>query len=127
MGRLGNQRVLATIEPWHGNEIVVYRMEQGAWARRVIDPEATDSHTIVAADVDGRGRDAIIVGQRQGKRSLYLYSARDEAGLEWDKEVLDEGAMPASGCATGDLNGDKRVDIVCIASTELKWYENLAK
>ena len=122
--RLGNQRLLATIEPWHGNEIVVYRMEQGAWARHVIDTDATDVHTIVTADVDGRGNDVIIVGERRGKRSLYLYSARDDNGLEWDKEVLDDGTMPGSGCAVGDLNGDKRVDVTCISGTTLKWYEN---
>jgi hypothetical protein len=122
--RLGNQRLLATIEPWHGNEIVVYRMEQGAWARHVIDTDATDVHTIVTADVDGRGHDVIIVGERRGKRSLYLYSARDDNGLEWDKEVLDDGTMAGSGCAVGDLNGDKRVDVTCISGTTLKWYEN---
>ena len=122
--RLGNQRLLATIEPWHGNEIVVYRMDQGAWARHVIDAEATDVHTIVTADVDGRGNDVIIVGERRGKRSLYLYSPRDDNGLEWDKETLDDGTMAGSGCAAGDLNGDKRVDVTCISGTTLKWYEN---
>ena len=125
--RLGVQRLFATIEPWHGNEIVVYRMEQGAWARHVIDTEPTDAHTIVTADVDGRGRDVIIVGQRQGQRSVYLYSPRDDNGLEWDKEVLDAGTMAASGCAVGDLNGDKRVDVTCIDGANLKWYENVAK
>jgi Aldos-2-ulose dehydratase, beta-propeller domain/FG-GAP-like repeat len=122
--RLGNRRLLATIEPWHGNEIVVYRMDQGAWARHVIDTEATDVHTIVTADVDGRGHDVIIAGERRGKRSVYLYSPRDDNGLEWDKETLDDGTMPGSGCAVGDLNGDKRVDVTCISGTTLKWYEN---
>jgi hypothetical protein len=34
--------------------------------------------------------------------------------------------MAAAACAAADLNGDKRIDIVCIgsASTNLKWYEN---
>jgi aldos-2-ulose dehydratase/isomerase family protein/VCBS repeat protein len=123
--RLGGEKLLATIEPWHGNEIVVYRMDQGDWSRHVIDAEAIDSHTLVTADLDGRGRDTIIVGQRQGKRSIYLYSARDDKGNEWDKEELDPGAMAASGCAVADLNGDKRTDIVCISGAELKWYENL--
>ena len=122
--RLGSQRLLATIEPWHGNEIVVYRAEGTSWARHVIDADATDSHTLVTADVDGRGKDVIIVGQRTGKRSVYLYAARDEAGLEWDKEVLDDGTMPASGCAAADLNGDKRADVVCISGAQIKWYEN---
>jgi hypothetical protein len=126
--RLGSQRLLATIEPWHGNEIVVYRMEQGGWTRHVIDAELTDSHTLVTADIDGRGRDVIIAGERGGKRSVYLYSARDDNGLEWNKEVVDNGTMAAAGCATGDLNGDKRIDVACIgtATANLKWYENVA-
>jgi hypothetical protein len=35
--------------------------------------------------------------------------------------------MAASGCVVADLNGDKRIDIVCIGSStaNLKWYENL--
>jgi hypothetical protein len=121
---LGSQRLLATIEPWHGNEVVVYRMEQGVWMRQVIDTEAIDSHTLVTADLDGRGLESIIVGQRQGKRSVYVYSARDDAGQKWDKDVLDDGTLAASGCATADLNADTRIDVVCISPTELKWYEN---
>jgi hypothetical protein len=124
--RLGNQRLLAAIEPWHGNEIVAYRMEQGTWTRHVIDTELTDSHTLVTGDVDGRGQDVVIVGERGGKRSVYIYSPRDENGTEWDKEVLDDGKMAGAGCAVGDLNGDKRLDVACIgtATQNLKWYEN---
>jgi hypothetical protein len=123
---LGNQKLFATIEPWHGNQVVVYRLEETGWSRHVIDAELTDSHTLVTADLDGRGRDVVIVGERQGKRSIYLYSARDENGAEWDKEVLDDGKMAGAGCAVSDLNGDKRLDIVCIgtATANLKWYEN---
>ncbi len=125
---LGSQRLLATIEPWHGNEVAVYRMEHGAWTRHVIDREITDGHTLVTGDLDGSGRDAIVVGERQGKRSVYIYSARDENGADWTKDVLDDGGMAAAGCATGDLNGDKRLDIACIgtATANLKWYENVA-
>jgi hypothetical protein len=39
--------------------------------------------------------------------------------------VLDEGGMGAAGCAVVDLNGDRRPDIACIGSPELKWYENM--
>src|SRR5262245_47988822 len=126
--RLGSERLLATIEPWHGNEVVVYRMENGAWSRHVIDSQITDGHTLVTGDVDGGGRDVIIVGERQGKRSIYMYAARDEKGAEWDKEILDDGKMAGAGCAAGDLNGDKRIDVVCIgtATANLKWYENTA-
>jgi Aldos-2-ulose dehydratase, beta-propeller domain/FG-GAP-like repeat len=123
---LGNQTLFATIEPWHGNEVAVYRTEHGAWARHVIDSELAAGHTLVTGDVDGRGRDVIIVGDQGTKRSIYLYSARDDGGAEWDKEVLDDGTMAGTGCAIGDFNGDKRLDVACIgtATQNLKWYEN---
>ena len=37
--------------------------------------------------------------------------------------------MAGAGCAAADLNGDKRMDIVCIgtATANLKWYENVGK
>src|SRR5262249_9489148 len=37
VGHLGRERFLATIEPWHGNQVVVYRLDAGAWKRHVID------------------------------------------------------------------------------------------
>jgi hypothetical protein len=125
--RLGPTRVLATIEPWHGNEIAIYRMEQGAWNRHEIDSSIGYGHTLVTADLDGRGRETLVVGDEQGKRSVYLYSARDDSGMDWDKEALDNGGMAGAGCAAGDLNADKRIDIVCIGAgtANLKWYENV--
>jgi hypothetical protein len=32
--------------------------------------------------------------------------------------------MNAAACAAADLNGDGRIDLACIDSTRLKWYEN---
>jgi hypothetical protein len=56
VGRIGRERFLATIEPWHGNKVVVYRQVDGAWKRHVIDETITDGHTIVVGDFDGDGR-----------------------------------------------------------------------
>ena len=47
----------------------------GVWKRHVIDDTIVDGHTIVAGDFDGDGQDEFIVGERQGKRSIYLYRA----------------------------------------------------
>jgi hypothetical protein len=126
VGRIGRERYLATIEPWHGNEIVVYRQVNGAWKRHVIDDTIRDGHTMVVGDFDGDGQDEIIVGERAGKRSVYLYrltNARDDI---WTKQPLDDGGMAGAGCAVADLNGDNRLDVVCIgtATANLKWYEN---
>ncbi len=121
VGRLGKERFLAAIEPWHGNQVAVYRQSGTAWKRIVIDDSLTDGHTILAADLDGDGKDEIIAGFRQGAKSVFLYRT-DSAG-KWVKEVLDS-AMPAASCAVADLNGDGRPDIACIGGSALKWYEN---
>ena len=137
-GQLGGERFLATIEPWHGNAVAVYTKTGGSWRRQVIDETLGDGHTIVVADFDGDGDDEIVVGERQGKRSAYLYrhagrgtGAKSPASggspaAVWSKSVLDAGDMAAAGCAAEDLNADRRVDLVCIgtATANLKWYEN---
>jgi hypothetical protein len=128
LARLGRQRFIAAIEPWHGNKVVVYRQAGGAWQRQPIDDTITDGHTIVALDADGDGRDEIVAGQRGGERSLIMYAASPN-GDSWTRRVLDEGGMAGAGCAAADVNGDKRPDIVCIgtATANVKWYENLGK
>ncbi|MFN8582782.1 MAG: VCBS repeat-containing protein [Gemmatimonadaceae bacterium] len=126
VGRLKGERFLATIEPWHGNQVVIYRKRGGAWTRHVIDDAIADGHTLVLGDFNGDGQDEVVVGERQGKRSVYLYSLTNSAQDAWSKEALDDGDMAAAGCAVADLNADGRPDIVCIgtATANLKWYEN---
>jgi hypothetical protein len=126
VGHLGHERFLATIEPWHGNEVVIYREDNGSWKRHVIDATITDGHTIVAGDFDGDGQDELIVGERQGRRTPYLYRATSVREDVWSKQALDDGGMAAAGCAVADLNADGRPDVVCIgtATANLKWYEN---
>lgn len=125
LGRLGAQRVIGAIEPWHGNKVAVYTESGTTWSRDVVDETITDGHTIVALDIDGDGRDEFVVGQRGGARSLMLYTPSKAGG--WAKRVLDEGGMAGAGCAVADFNGDKRMDVACIgtATANLKWYENL--
>ncbi|MEO8129329.1 MAG: VCBS repeat-containing protein, partial [Bryobacteraceae bacterium] len=92
----------------------------------VIDKSLVDGHTIATADLDGDGRDEIVAGFRGTGHSVFLYHSDDAKGQKWTKSVLDNGGMAAAACATSDLNGDGKIDIVCIgsATTNLKWYEN---
>ncbi len=126
VGRIGQQRFLAAIEPWHGNQVAIYRQHNGAWERRTIDDSLVDGHTIITADLNGDGSSEVIAGYRGKGRSVYLYSA-DGANGGWSKRVLDDGGMAAASCAAADLDGDGRTDIACIgsATSNLKWYRNL--
>ncbi|MBI1941932.1 MAG: VCBS repeat-containing protein [Acidobacteria bacterium] len=127
-GTIRGRRFLATIEPWHGEQVVVYFEDErgGLWNRRVIDDTFRDGHALACADLNGDGSDEIVAGYRGQGTSLYIYTASDPSGSKWARQILDT-EMAASGVAIADLNGDGRLDVVAIgASTgNVKWYENL--
>ena len=127
VGRTGKQRFLAAIEPWHGNQVVVYYEHRGQWQRNVIDDSLLDAHTILTADLDGNGRDQIVAGMRGKPYQVLIYSRSDNESRRWTRRVLDTGTMAAASCAAVDLNADHRIDLACIgsATANLKWYENI--
>jgi FG-GAP-like repeat len=129
VGHTGKQRFLATIEPWHGNQVAVYVDHRGQWQRHVIDDSLLDAHTILAADLNNDGRDQIVTGMRGKPYQVLIYSRSDNESHHWTRKILDTGSMAAAACAAVDLNADHRIDLACIgsATTNLKWYENLGK
>ena len=93
-GKLKNGRkVIATIEPWHGNQVVVYTepTKAGAlWDRHVIDGQLKWGHAVWFADLDGDGGDELIIGvrndigQKPGEhRGVRIYKVLDERGSKW--------------------------------------------
>ncbi|MBI4875111.1 MAG: VCBS repeat-containing protein [Acidobacteria bacterium] len=130
VGHLGKRRFLCSIEPWHGNQVVVYLEEKGAWRRQVLDAAYVEGHTIHTADLNGDGRDEILAGDRgKGGHAVYIYTAEDDAGTKWTRHPLDVGGVAAASCAVVDLDGDGRPDIACIgsATANLKIYQNLGR
>ena len=68
VGRLADGgRYIATIEPWHGYQVVVYTPPStgaGLWDRRVIDEPVAGGHAVWCADLDGDGDHELIIGPR---------------------------------------------------------------
>ena len=132
LGSLGARRFLATTEPWHGNEVVVYfepggdAREPAPWRRQVIDDSLRDSHALVVADFDEDGHDEIVAGYRGEGTSIHLYDAQDSAGSRWLKIMIDEGGIAAQRCEAADLDGDGDLDLVAAGGSthNVKWYEN---
>ena len=132
VGSLRGKRFLASIEPWHGNEVAVYTAsESGAWKRSIIYDQLTEGHEVCVGDFNGDGRDDIVAGDRaRGEiASSHVFFAQDDDGAAWHHQVLDPLGMSASGCAVADLNRDGRLDIVQIggATQNIKWYENIGR
>lgn len=127
VGKLGKKRFLASVDPWHGNQVSVYVQKGGRWEREVIDNFESEAHTLHVADLDGDGRDEVIAGFRGKGRSVFYYQA--DAKGKWQRHAVDAGGIAASGCATADFDGDGRVDIACIgsATANAKLYRNLGR
>jgi len=129
MAQLGKRRILGAVEPWHGNEVVVYTEAAGKWQRKVIFDQLVEGHEICSADFNADGLDDLVAGDRArgGRGSAHVFFAKDGTGANWEHVVLDHEQMSGSGCAIADINGDGRKDFVMIGSAtgNLKWYENL--
>ena len=125
VGKVHGRRFLATIEPWHGDKVVVYpQVKSGFSERHIIDSSYKSGHALVCADLDGD--DEIVAGYRGPGTSLFIYHAKGKDGAAWERETLDT-EMAASCLAIADINGDGLPDIVAIGSStaNVKWYENL--
>jgi hypothetical protein len=129
VGRLGQQRFLAAIEPFHGNQLVVYVPEQSQWKRVVVEDGMDNGHALAVGDLSGDGHDQIVSGFRGKGFRLSIYQATDASGQHWRKSVLDDGGIASADCVVEDFTGDGKADIVGIgaATGNVKLYENLGR
>jgi FG-GAP-like repeat len=142
LGRLkGGRRYIATVEPWHGFQVVVYTSPLkpgGLWERQVIDEPVQWGHAVWCDDLDGDGDQEIVIGQRdpnaQPNRGIrgpgvWVYAPEPSSGkLEFTKKIIDDGGVAVEDLVTADLNGDGRPDIIAggRATHNVKIYWNRA-
>jgi hypothetical protein len=125
MGRLGKRRFLAAIEPWHGNQVVVYTEHGKEWRRHVLEDAMLNGHALAVGDLNGDGRDEIVAGFRGAGFQLYVFTADDPAGEHWTRHVLDPGGIAAADCKIADYSGAGWPAVACAgASTaNVKLYQ----
>ncbi len=138
-GRLpGGKRYLATIEPWHGHQAVVYTPPDKPgqlWKRQVLVENHKGGHAVWTADLTGKGVDSLVVGFRgvpEGKiedAMVYLFHPLDRAGSKWEKQVLDAKGLGVEDIICADLNGDRKIDIIGVgrSTKNVKIYWNERK
>lgn len=135
-GMSNGQRILGSVEPWHGNEVVVYTESDGMWNRRVIFDGVTSGHEVVVVDLNGDDRADIVANDNSrvtsnrpnGTPGVHVFfSPEDPATGEWSySRIESEAAM--NGCVPGDMNQDGWTDLVCTGGGGfIRWYENLGQ
>lgn len=115
----------ATVEPMHGNNLVVYTapVAKGTpagnvlWERLVLDTKLVDGHALACGDLLGLGRDQIVVGWRAmgnaaAKVGLKVFTPLDAEGKTWRTTVVDDNGMACEDLCLADLDGDGKLDII---------------
>lgn len=147
LGKLASSTYIATIEPWHGHQVVVYTPPQieppkaegkvtppWLWNRHVLDDELLWGHAVACANLDDDADEELIIGVRDTKSperpcGVRIYDPAGDSPTGWKRTLLDPGSVAVEDLATGDLDGDGRIDIVAVgrATHNVKIYFNKAK
>ena len=136
-GSLGSsEEFVATIEPIHGQSVVIYTPKKGAendnWKRLVIDDTLNDGHAVACGDLAGIGRDQVVVGWRamrgNGPVGIKLFTPNAE-GDGWEASIVDHDTMACEDLKLADLNKDGKLDIIAAGrktkNVKIYWNEGL--
>jgi hypothetical protein len=137
-GSLKGGQFIATVEPWHGHQVVVYTPpgddnDRAVWFRHVIDERLKWGHAVCCADLDGDGGDELIIGVRDdlsakaGERcGVRVYKALDDKGTKWARHDVDPGGVAVEDLIAADLDRDGRIDLIAVGrkTKNLRVYWN---
>lgn len=133
---------IGAIEPWHGNQVVVYSQPKGGlpfgslWDRQVIDDHLRWGHAVWCADIDEDKADELVIGVRDNpakgdtfteKCGVRIYKCTDGVGKKWARHILDDGGIAVEDLTVADLNGDGKPDIIAVGrgthNARIYWHQ----
>ena len=140
VGRLADGgRYIATIEPWHGHQVVVYMRTSdpnAMWSRYLVEENLKWGHAVWCANLDDDPEEELIIGVRDDldekdptkRRGVRIYDPTDEPGKRrWSPQFVDPGAVAIEDLAVADFNGDGKADIVAVGrqthNAKIYWNE----
>lgn len=142
LGKLGHgPPYIATIEPWHGHQVVAYARPEAPsgsplWDRQVIAEPVRWGHAVWTANLDDDPDDELIIGQRDPNQAgglpkgpgVFVFDPRRDAQgrLNFTRHTIDDGGMACEDALAADLDGDGRTDLIAggRATHNVKIYWN---
>lgn len=121
------RRLLASVEPFHGNELVVNTpvvalFGKISWTRNrvVLDDTLVQGHALATGDLLGLGWDQVVVGWRgpippqdDVTVGIKVFTPTDKRGYTWKlNAVVDDNKMACEDLKLADLNNDGKLDII---------------
>jgi hypothetical protein len=128
-GKGSKENFIATIEPMHGQNVVVY-VKDAPSKRLVIDDNVKEGHALAISDFLGVGSDQVVAGWRVPNKDsmvgIKLYVEKNSGGAGWGSYWIDKNGMACEDLKVADLDQDGKPDIVASgrATHNLKIYWN---
>lgn len=106
---------IAAIEPFHGNDLVVYREAAEKWERTLVTDSLNQGHALGLADFNGDGREDIAVGWRnpdaEGHVGVKIFFQKEDGSWEQPFWVARD-LVASEDLKIADLDGNGKPDIV---------------